>query len=417
MSDYRLPTTDRRLPTTANGERQTANGKLRAVGRKSEVGDRRSEPQWAQLAVIPFFLLLMTVVPVVQIISELRRGEPVQELDIFQQGPTLEGIQSYERALEDNSVVAEAIRRRVQWLSLVALRGGNEKAIVGKGDTIFYRPGLDSVIEPGFMSGPHQEGHPVDAIVAFRDSLRSAGVELALLPVPGKQTIYPEWLSRRYPTRAGPPANQDMAEFLAEMKRQDVRVVDPTGALWRAKGKADLYLRHDTHWTPEGLDVVADELARRLPPVQGEPRNLRAEAVPIARYGDLFDMLELPQLPTLFSPQRTTIRRVVDADTGKPLEPDPEAPIVLLGDSFSNIYSWAEMGWGTHAGLGEQLALRLGQSIDMIIKNDGGVNTARASLARRPDGLSGKKLVIWQFAARDLVVSNGDWQRIKITRG
>ena len=128
-------------------------------------------------------------------------------------------------------------------------------------------------------------------------------------------------------------------------------------------------------------------------------------------------MLELPQLPTLFSPQRITIRRVVDADTGKPLEPDPEAPIVLLGDSFSNIYSWARMGWGDHAGLGEQVALRLGQSMDMIIKDDGGVNTTRATLARRPAGLSGKKLVIWQFAARDLVVSNGDWQRIEITRG
>ena len=78
------------------------------------------------------------------------------------------------------------------------------------------------------------------------------------------------------------------------------------------------------------------------------------------------------------------------------------------------IYSLPEMGWGDHAGLGEQLALRLGRSVDIIALNDGGVNTARASLARRRDPLVGKRVVIWQFAARDLAVSNGDWQFIKI---
>jgi hypothetical protein len=377
----------------------------------------RPSVQWARVAVIPYFLLLITVVPAVQLITELRRGDPVQELAVFARPPTLEAFQSYERALEDNSVVAGWVRTRVQWLALVTLRAGNQKALVGQGDTIFYRPSLDAVIGAGFMSGPPREGHPVDAIVAFRDTLARQGVHLLVLVAPGKQTIYPQWLSPHYRAAAGPPANRDVPAFLAELSRRGVVVVDPTGALWRARSRAQLYLRHDTHWTPEGLDVVADELAARLPEVHGTRRRLRAEPVSVRRYGDLYDMLELPGLPTRFGPQRVTTRRVVDAGTGRPLEPDPSSPVVLLGDSFTNIYSLPEMGWGDHAGLGEQLALRLGLGVDLIALNDGGVNTARATLARRPAALVGKELVIWQFAARDLVVANGEWQRIAIPGG
>jgi len=90
--------------------------------------------------------------------------------------------------------------------------------------------------------------------------------------------------------------------------------------------------------------------------------------------------------------------------------------VVLLGDSFTNIYSVAGLGWGDHAGLAEQLALRLGRRIDVIALNDGGVNTSRASLCRRPRPLEGKRLVIWQFAARDLVLANGNWKTMRIRR-
>ncbi|MFQ5809411.1 MAG: hypothetical protein ACE5JM_07320 [Armatimonadota bacterium] len=387
-----------------------------------EVTTEAQEPtppstRWVQLALIAWFLALIGVVPVVQIITEVATGQPVQELDVFRQAPTLERLQTYERALEDNSAVAEAVRKRCQWLTLVAFGSGTQKAVVGRGDTLFYRPSIDAVVAPGFMSRPEEDGHPVPAIVAFRDGLRSRGVELVVLVVPGKQTIYPEWLCRRYGPADGPPTNADMQLFIEGLERHDVRVVDPTPVLWQAKRTGEMYLRHDTHWTPAGLDAVADELTRRLPPIEGPRCDLRASPVAVTFKGDLFDMLQLPDLPTRFTPQQVTIRRVVNADTGQPLEPDPDAPIVLLGDSFTNIYSAPEMGWGDHAGLGEQLALRLGQGIDIIAQNDGGVNTARATLCRQPDRLRTKKLVIWQFAARDLVVSNGEWKRIRVAEG
>jgi hypothetical protein len=371
-----------------------------------------SPPKWAHLALISCFVLLIAVVGVVQVSTELTTGQPVQELDVFKGPLALEHLQSYERAVEDNSVVAEAVRKRCQWLTLLAFGSGTQKAVVGRDRTLFFRPSIDAVVAPGFMADSAQEGHPLPAIVGFRDGLKSLGIELVVLVVPGKQTIYPEWLSRRCDPADTPPTNRDMRLFLDELKRRGVPVVDPTAALWQAKSTAEMYLRHDTHWTPDGLDAVADDVVRQLPSVQGTGRNLRAVPEHVTSRGDLYDMLKLPDLPTPFEPQEVTIRRVVNAETGEPMETDADAPIVLLGDSFTNIYSVPDMGWGDHAGLGEQLALRLGQSIDIIAQNDGGVNTARATLCKQPDRLRGKKLVIWQFAARDLVVSNGEWKRI-----
>lgn len=369
-----------------------------------------------QRAVLGYFLLLLAFVPVTQLAVELSGGRPLQELDVFRRWPTTDRISAYERALEKNSAVAEFVRRRLQWVGLVALRAGNQKAVVGAGWTLFYRPGLDSALRPGFMGSPDAEGHPVAAIVAFRDALAARGSALMLLVAPGKEAVYPEWLWPGYEQAGGPAVNPDMESFTREMAARGIAVIDPTALLWSHKADGDLYLRHDTHWTPEGLALVADKVARHVPADLHGDAEMALEQSPQSAPGDLLDMLQLPAWSTPLRRQTVVARRVVDAASGAPVEFDKASPVVLLGDSFTNIYSLPEMGWGAHAGLGEQLAYRLRRPVDVVALNDGGVNTARATLARRPEPLAGKRLVIWQFAARDLVVSNGRWQRIAVGR-
>jgi alginate O-acetyltransferase complex protein AlgJ len=127
--------------------------------------------------------------------------------------------------------------------------------------------------------------------------------------------------------------------------------------------------------------------------------------------GDIATMLNLPKRQRFFPPETTRITRVVTSDN-QPWAPDPNAPVLLMGDSFCNIYSLAEMGWGDSAGFAEHLSAALRQPLDRLVINAGGAHSARQQLVRElasgRDRLAGKRVVIYQFAARELAF--GDWK-------
>lgn len=367
-----------------------------------------------QRVVTAWFLAIIIAVPLSQLAWELARKEPVQELELFRRFPTLERLTAYERALEQNSRCAEIVRQCLQWLGLLTLRTGNQKALVGANGALFYQPSVEAALRPGFMADTSATGHPLAAIEAFHRTVARHGAQLVVLAVPGKEAIYPEWLRPDYDLRRGPAVNRDMGRFMAELRARGITAIDPTDLLWASKGLGALYLRTDTHWTPLGLRIVADEVARHLPPLPPNDRSLMLQRELQTAPGDLLEMLKLPPWPTPLPLDKVVIERVLDAETGAPLETDQDSPVLVLGDSFTNIYSVADMGWGDHAGLAEQLGYRLKRAVDVIAMNDGGVNRTRGALARRPDPLGRKRIVVWQFAARDLVVSNGQWQIIEI---
>jgi len=175
------------------------------------------------------------------------------------------------------------------------------------------------------------------------------------------------------------------------------------------------YLAQDTHWTPQWMDEVSNALAQRVRPHldQDVARLLRLEPTAVQGVGDLTEMLRLTERQRLFPPQSVTIQRVLDS-SGERLRPDPQSQVLLLGDSFTNIYSAKPMGWGDGAGLAEHLSYHLGRPIDWIARNDAGAHATRemlaGQLAQGKNRLAGKKVVIWQFAARELAL--GDWRMV-----
>ncbi len=66
------------------------------------------------------------------------------------------------------------------------------------------------------------------------------------------------------------------------------------------------------------------------------------------------------------------------------------------------------------AGLIAQLAYELKMPLTSIV-NDGGASTlVRQQLARQPELLKNKKLVIWQFVERDIRFGTEGWQDIQL---
>jgi len=133
--------------------------------------------------------------------------------------------------------------------------------------------------------------------------------------------------------------------------------------------------------------------------------------------GDIAAMLKLSSGDKFFPPETVTIRQVVIGNTL--WRPSKEADVLLLGDSFSNIFSFEAMGWGESAGFAEHLSLALRRPIDCILRNSDASFATREilsnELARGRDRLAGKKLVIWEFAAREL--SFGNWKLLDLKLG
>jgi alginate O-acetyltransferase complex protein AlgJ len=377
------------------------------------------------------FLLLIYAVPLGQAYLEHVREEPPFVLELFKRAPTPENLRKFEEDLEQNSDAKSYVQPRVQAALTRFGRVGNKKAVIGHAGFLYYVPGVSYVSGPGFLRPGQLAGReraareaggellhpdPRPAIRAFQAALSQRNIALVVFPAPDKAMLEPGRLHGR---SHGPevPRNLDWSRFASELRAQGVIVFDPSPERLLPDEPAR-YLIQDTHWTPEFMRASAERLAAlvkarvSLPPLVSPPRYHRVSES-VARVGDIVDMLKLPEEQALFAPQRVNLDVVKLADD-QAWEPDEAADVLLLGDSFTNIYSLEYMGWGASAGLGAQLAFALERPVDVIAQNDSGAFATREALsqelAANPARLTGKRVVIWEFAVREL--SHGDWKPV-----
>ena len=369
--------------------------------------------------------------PLAQAFLEHRAEEESPLLDLFRRKPTAENLHQFEKDVEEASYAKSYTQPRMQELLTRFGRVGNKRALIGRDGWLYYKPGVLHVGGPGFLDPTVQRSRekdtldsgdtaivadPLPAIFAFQSALAKRGIRLVLLPMPDKSALVPAPLHGRRAS-ALPVQNPDFPAFLWRSRGHGVAVFDVRDVAGARAGEP-LFLRQDTHWTPAFMESVARALAGYVASLNTLSTSsgsvaLHAVEQPIARVGDIVDMLKLPDGQTLFQAQSVSIHQVRDAEDN-PWESDANAEVLLLGDSFSNIFSLEGMGWGAAAGLGPQLSLALGRPVDVIAQNDSGAFATRQSLARElaagEDRLKGKRIVIWEFASRELSV--GDWKTI-----
>jgi alginate O-acetyltransferase complex protein AlgJ len=345
----------------------------------------------------------------------------------------LRHLNDYEDRLEDEWRIGQRIRPLMQEQMTRWLGMGNEQAYVGRAGWLFFRPDVDYLTGPDFLdprrltrraaSGSEwvapPQPDPRVAIIAFHRQLAARGIHLIVLPVPVKTSIHPDRFSARFEPRVSAWQNGSYYEpFLDALAREGVTVFDPAPLLGEKNtSDAPAYLATDTHWRPEAMGRVAQQLAERIAAQKDISASItsawKREAVEHRGAGDIALMLDLPKNQTLFPLEAVNLSVILSPD-GQYWRSSPDAEILLLGDSFSNIYSMEPMGWGESAGLAEQLSFFLQRPVDRLVRNDAGAFATRdmlsRELARGRDRLAGKKVVIWQFAARELAA--GDWRMI-----
>ncbi len=418
---------------------------------QAEIGHTAVTPRVAGF-LVALFLLAIAIVPAIQIAS----GRPLGLAAARQVEPTpaaawgAGGLFAANRALLARMHRFEDTLERESWLSaallppaqraLLVLGAGNEQVYPGRAGWLFFRPDVDYVTGPGFLwpevlerrsrSGdawtPAPQPDPVLAITELAAQLARRGIALVILPAPVKPAFHPEYFAQsarlqRWQFGGGSALdNVSFADFRDRLAAAGIEVINVAPALDEARpgvGRHPLYLARDTHWTPPTVELAARQLAAALQPhlPPAPPAGYRRVGVEVTGMGDLTAMLKLPESARLYPAQRVRVQRVLQADR-QAWEARADADILLLGDSFTNVYSQPDLGWGEGAGLAEQLSFELQRPVDRIAINAGGAWSARdrlaAELRRGNDRLAGKRVVVYQFAAREL--TSGDWRQIEL---
>ncbi|HYN42922.1 MAG TPA: hypothetical protein VE129_14170 [Thermoanaerobaculia bacterium] len=404
------------------------------------------ERSTAWMLVGPFLLLVFSV-PLLQIAgfwpgSGKRNVEPPRPVQgrsrsgaiglgsrLLSAIPSAGTIRSWDSRLENGSELRGVVQRSTQSFLTGVLGVGNSKVFVGESGWLYYQPGLDFVAGPAItdpdalrrrkkkMVDKSLEAEPSPdpgpALLRLRSDLAARGIQLVLFPVPDKVSMEPAHLGRRFAGSAPGfrPTNRGADGFLAGLRRQGIEVFALDPATVPEPGQR--YLRADTHWTPPLMERAAADLATLLRgkvslPAAVSPSPWKVERELRSNGGDLLGMLRLPGDQKVFAPQDVVAHRVTTAADGSPWRASVGSEVVLLGDSFTNIYSDSSLGWGSSAGFAEHLSLALGLPIDVVAINGGGADAARAEIAGAGglERLERARVVVYEFADRDLTTEN-----------
>ncbi len=254
---------------------------------------------------------------------------------------------------------------------------------------------------------------PLPAILAFHEALEARDVQLILAPVPPKAVVYDHKLPGRDDSSfAGRPDPHHQA-FYDLLRSEGITVLDLTQTFRDGidHERGPLYCLQDTHWSGVACVIAAETIAEKVAPLltDMERQEFDTKWRSIEITGDLWRMLDEPSL----AKEELPVRAVTGA------APDPDSPVLLLGDSHTLVF---QAGGDMHysgAGLADQLAVTLGVPVDLIGVRGSGATPARINLFRRtqrnPDYWDNKQVVIWVFAAREFTESDG-WRIVPIAR-
>ena len=304
-------------------------------------------------------------------------------------------------------------------------------------------PGLVVGADDWLFTAEELETYPRDAerveeaaayITAVGRTLAEQDAALAVVLLPAKARIYedmlpgyglPQMVEDRYDRaltalRGGGDGGADQGDGGAagddgaaagRPRTPPVTVVDARAALRRARSTGtEVFLRTDTHWTPEGAATVARAVAgevsgllerRRVPRTRFE----RSAAGTVSHRGDLLRFLPLGRFDRALGPAPDRLTRyetttaatdsasAAEADSGG-LFDDPSIPVTLVGTSYS-----ADELWGFRGALAEAIEADV---LTVAAEGEGPFEPMEEYLRGETITDQPPELVIWEIPERYL---------------
>lgn len=264
------------------------------------------------------------------------------------------------------------------------------------------------------ITGQDSLHNPLPRLLELKHYLDSIGVQLLVVPVPVKEEIYAERLV------AGTPAdlcvNPAGREFTREMLAAGLDVLDIYPALMAAKAGDEpphfSYQRYDTHWSLPGMLAAMEQLAARVTQYSwygdagAKPGSLNMQETTTMREGDL--VAHLPDAEKAKYTADTLPAMKIFKGT-EPYKGGKNAPILLMGDSFTGVFESVDQKSG---GPGSLLAYATGLDVQVLTSWGGGPGIYHRMMKMKKD-MQSKRLVIYMMTARDFWQSPMEWDALR----
>lgn len=292
-----------------------------------------------------------------------------------------------------------------------------QKGFEGKDGWLFFRKDLEYLLA-GNLSGQKYEKDPIAHCRELNTFLEKNDIALLFVAVPNKAEVYYEKLPFAMPEGKNVIVNPYSRKILKDLQDGGVEVVDLLPAFLEAKAEDDsagesVYQKHDTHWTTRGLHLAAEAIADRLSSYDWyatQKRRIAYTAVDTftMRQGDIVDRLP-EKRRAAYSPVRLSARQVFNPD-GTPFKSSKDAPVILMGDSFTGVFESVDC---KSAGVASAIAEKTGLSLDIITSWGGGPLVRSRFIRHRGGSLDTKRVVVYMMVARDLYDYEQLWEKVK----
>jgi alginate O-acetyltransferase complex protein AlgJ len=252
----------------------------------------------------------------------------------------------------------------------------------------------------------------VEQIKEVEKKLEANGKRLVMLPVPMKADIYSEFT----PYFVSEPSVDIYQLFVDQLSKENVAHSPIKNAFLTNKETTQLFLKKDTHWTPEGAQLAAETFAADFPMLSGETSYATEALSEGAFSGDLLNFVKVSDwvAPELIQPEMLTKLQTVksdsDEDQAADLFGDQSVNLALVGTSYTAIDDWNFPGYMRQALQQDLVSVAVKEkgplvAMDQFMAND---------LMNDPD----IEWVIWEFPVRSLIQKNNDknsWQAMMNT--
>ncbi len=272
---------------------------------------------------------------------------------------------------------------------------GNDGVIVGRDEWLFTREEFEH-----YPDGMKEEQARLDLVARIHDFLKSRGITLVVAVVPAKTRIYADALGDI-------PFPQEKQEgyrrFHTGLKKRGILAPDLLEPLAQAKKQGiQVFMRTDTHWSPEGAEIAAQAIAAEIAQACGAPDYDTAEYKTIRGKkkvydGDLSAFIPTGALKEVIGPRSETYMKIktakADSDAaGGDLFGEQQIPVALVGTSYS-----FEKEWNFEGALKQALHTDV---LNLAEEGKGPLEPMQSFLKNTDFGQTAPRFVIWEMPER-----------------